>query len=196
MRARVGPETWQQYESVCRVQIAPRCGRIKLSALRPHHLQRALDQMVAEGAAPASVHKAHRVMAGALRQAVRWQLITTSPVVRVSPPRVARPKLRVPDTAEMRPLTAAAAGTPHELHILLAATTGARRGEIVALRWHDVDLDAATVSIVAAKTDTGRRTAGALGPGLASVGGLRHERLLHVAEFRPAAVLPGGRFAS
>jgi integrase len=71
---------------------------------------------------------------------------------------VSRPKLRIPDTAEMRLLVDPAADTSYALPIMLAATTGARRGEVVALRWCDVDLDGATASIVAAKTDTGRRT--------------------------------------
>ena len=155
MRSRVGAETWQRYESLVRVQIVPRCGRVKLSALRPHHLQRVLDDMLASGAAAASVHKAYRVMAGALRQAVRWQQIATSPAAGVSPPRVSRPRLRIPDATEMRVLVDAAAETSYALP---AATTGARRGEIVALRWRDVDLDGATASIIAAKTDTGRRT--------------------------------------
>jgi integrase len=158
MRSRVKDETWARYENLARVHVLPRAGNVKLEKLRPHHLQRVLDQMLAQGAAPASVHKAYRVMAGALRQAVQWQRIATSPATGASPPRVARPKLRIPDTAEMRMLVDAAAETPYALPILLAATTGARRGEVVDLRWRHVDLDGATASIVAAKTDTGRRT--------------------------------------
>jgi integrase len=158
MRSRVRPETWTRYEGLVRVQIAPRCGRVKLSALRPHHLQAALDAMLADGAAPASVVKAHVVMASSLKQAVRWQLLATSPAVGVSPPRAVRPNLRIPDATEMRTLLEAAAGTPCELPILLAATTGMRRGEVVSLRWADVDLDAAVLRIRSGKTSSARRT--------------------------------------
>jgi integrase len=154
----VRPETWERYESLVRVQIVSRCGRVKLARLRPHHLQTALDGMLAGGAAPASVVKAHRIMASSLKQAVRWQLLATSPAVGVSPPRLRRPALTIPDAEQMRKLVEAAAATPYALPVQLAASTGMRRGEVVALRWANVDLDAATASVVDAKTDMGRRT--------------------------------------
>jgi Phage integrase, N-terminal SAM-like domain len=55
MRSRVGSETWDRYESLVRVHIVPRCGQVRLTKLRPHHLQAALDAMEADGAASASV---------------------------------------------------------------------------------------------------------------------------------------------
>jgi integrase len=100
--------------------------------------------------------KAHRVMASSLKQAVRWQLIASSPAAGVTPPRIERPSLRIPDAAEMRTLVNAAADTPYALPILLAATTGMRRGEIVGLRWGDVEGE--TLSIRQGKTATARRT--------------------------------------
>jgi integrase len=158
MRSRVRPETWERYESLVRVQIIPRCGRVKLAKLRPHHLQATLDGMLGDGAAPASVVKAHRIVASSLKQAVRWQLLATSPALGVSPPRLRRPVLTIPDAEQMRTLVDTAATTPYALPVLLAASTGMRRGEVVALRWANVDLDAATAAVVDAKTDTGRRT--------------------------------------
>jgi integrase len=156
MRSRVGTEAWERYESLVRVHVVPRCGRVKLGKLRPHHLQATLDAMLTDGAAAASVVKAHRTMAGALSQAVRWQLLATNPAAGVSPPTVRKPKLRIPTAVEMRKLVDAAADTDYALPVLLAATTGMRRGEIVSLRWADVDED--VLYVVDAKTDTGRRT--------------------------------------
>jgi integrase len=153
----VRPETWTRYEGLIRVQIVPRCGRVKLAKLRPHHLQAALDAMLAAGAAPASVVKAHRVMASSLKQAVRWQLLAASPALGVTPPRLERAELRIPDAAEMRTLMEAAGETPFAMPILLAAATGLRRGEIVALRWADVDTEAGTIHVQRGKTSTARR---------------------------------------
>ena len=76
----------------------------------------------------------------------------------VAPPRVPRPDLRVPSTEEMRTLVDAAAGTPWGLPVLIAATTGMRRSEVLALQWSDVDLEAGTASKRRGKTNTARRT--------------------------------------
>jgi integrase len=158
MRSRVGMTSWERYESLVRVHIVPRCGRVKLGNLRPHHLQAVVDGMLADGAAPASVVKAKIVMGSALAQAVRWQVLALNPAAGVSPPRAQRPTLRVPAPEEMRKLLEAAAGTFWDLPVLLAASTGMRRGEIVALHWTDVDLEAARLAVRRGKTDTARRT--------------------------------------
>lgn len=182
MRSRVSTETWTRYESLVRVHLVPRCGRVKLAALRPHHLQRALDGMLADGAATASVVKAHRLAAQALKQAVRWQLLPTSPADGVSPPRGKRRDLRIPTAEETRKLLDAAEGTPYAVPFLLAATTGMRRGEVVQLPWRDVDLDrrdpethkpAPVLRIRSGKTDRARRTI-SLPPSTAAV--LRRHR--------------------
>jgi integrase len=158
MRTRVRAETWTRYEGLVRLQVVPLIGKVTLAALRPHHLQGVLDEMLTGGAAPASVAKCHRVMASACAQAVRWQLLAVSPAAGVSPPRVERSSLRIPDAAEMRTLIAAAASTPYGMPVLLAATTGARRSEILALTWREVDLSTGTVSVLHGKTATARRT--------------------------------------
>jgi integrase len=112
--------------------------------------------MLEGGASPASVVKAHQVMASSLRQAVKWQLLTANPAEGVTPPSIRRPKLRIPTPDEMRKLVDAAAETDYDLPVLLAATTGMRRGEIVSLKWHDVDGD--VLRVTDAKTASGRRT--------------------------------------
>jgi integrase len=150
VRTRVAPETFDRYESLARTWIAPRV-HVKLERLRPHHIQRVLDEMVAAGAASASVVKAYHVMGAACRQAVRWQLLAVDPTTGARPPRAGRPELRIPDAREMRALVEAARATPYGLPIELAASTGARRGELLRLRWRDVDLEQATAVITAGR---------------------------------------------
>ena len=157
MRSRVTASTWRRYEELVRLHLIPRCGRVRLDKLRPHHLQATLDGMLADGAAPASVVKVHRVASQALRHAVRWQLVAVSPAVGVSPPRVARSTLRIPDSSETKRILEAAEG-PCRIALRIAATTGMRRGEVLALRWSDLDLDAAVLRIRQGKTPRARRT--------------------------------------
>jgi integrase len=156
MRPRIRPVTWERYEILIRAHVVPRIGKVRLDKLRPHHLQRVVDEMLATRA-QGTASKCYAVMAGSLTQAVRWRLLTVSPATGVAPPRVPRPELRVPSTEEIRRLIDATAGKPWELPVLIAATTGMRRGEVLALRWADVDLDGGTASIRRGKTGTARR---------------------------------------
>jgi integrase len=169
MRSRVGTEAWERYESLVRVHVVPRCGRVKLGKLKAHHLQRVVDEMIEDGAAAASVVKAKVLIKASLDQAVRWQLLAVNPAAGISPPTVRRAKLRIPTDKEMRKLVDAAAKTDYALPVLLAATTGMRRGEIVALTWsavdfdrtvkvEDVDVPAPAFHVLDGKTNTARRT--------------------------------------
>jgi integrase len=97
-------------------------------------------------------------MSSSLGQAARWQLLVTNPADGVSPPRAERPTLRIPTPEEMRVLVDASTGTSWEIPILVAATTGMRRGEILSLRWADVDFETVTARIPKGKTNTARRT--------------------------------------
>jgi integrase len=135
----------RRYEQLVRVHITPRIGGVKLAQLRPHHVQAVLDGM--KGSARASVVQCYVVLAGALKQAVRWQLLGTNPAAGVQPPRPSRPKLRITDAAEARLLLGIAAGTAFEVPVELAASTGMRRGEILGLHWREVDLEGATLRV-------------------------------------------------
>lgn len=81
-----------------------------------------------------------------------------SPALGVAPPRLERADLRIPDATEMRMIVQAAAHTPFGLPILLAATTGLRRSEVLAVHWADVDTEAGTLRVQRGKTSAARRT--------------------------------------
>jgi integrase len=169
-RTRVRATTLRRYEALLRVHVVPRIGDVKLSKLRPSHVQSVLDGMIAAGAAPASVLQAHRVLSSALGQALRWQLVAVNPCAAVRPPRPDRAPLRTPSADETRAIVQAASGI-YEVPVLLAAATGMRRGEILGLQWSAVDLDNGRIQVsqtlqkvrgevrfVAPKTDRSRRT--------------------------------------
>ena len=90
------------------------------------------------------MRRIHGVLRRALAQGVKWGKLASNPAVNASPPRVPAPELSPPAPAEVARLfeLAAAEDPPLAVLLALAASTGARRGELVALRWSDVDLDA------------------------------------------------------
>lgn len=108
---------------------------------------------------PASVRQIHAIIRGALGQAVKWEWIDRNVALLASPPKLRRQPIR-PPTAQVIGVLLAKAETDDPtlaLAVRLAVATGARRGELCALRWSDVDLEAGVVHIARAVVEvTGR----------------------------------------
>ncbi len=83
----------------------------------------------------------HRVLRTALHQAVKWQLLAVNPADAVTPPRPERKEVVALSQEETVALLAALEGSRLHLPALLAVTTGMREGELLGLRWRDVDLE-------------------------------------------------------
>jgi integrase len=138
--------------------ILPRMGRVRLQKLRTADLDRLYRELRASGGhqgrplAPATVRKVHVVVRRALQQAVRWGWLSTNPAVHASPPRVPRHEITPPSPEAIERLLELAEDEDPYLAVLvrLAAATGARRGELCALRWSDLDLDTGTLLIARA----------------------------------------------
>ena len=196
MQARgLRPSTLARYESHVRCAITPALGGLRLQALMPTHLNKLYSDLRAMGRAPKTIRNIHGVLSKALADAERLGLVGRNAARLADVPAVARPKLQVWSPEQTRAFLAAVADDRLFAAWLLAATTGMRRGELLGLRWPDVDLDVGGVRIAQArvragnqvvagepKTARGRRTI-ALDP--ATVAALRqhrerqaHERLL------------------
>lgn len=123
-------------------------GDMALHDLRIHHLESMYQRLVDGGLSAARVQKVHTVASVALKAAVRRELIGASPAASARPPVVGRKEPTAPSVQEVGRILEAATDDP-DLHafLIVAANTGARRGEICALRWCDVDLDDRVLTI-------------------------------------------------
>jgi integrase len=94
------------------------------------------------------IERAHEVLAGAYSRAIRLRIVDASPLRGVWRPPRPETDITVPTTEQVRAIASAARNDVEDVFLRLAPTTGARAGELVALRWDAVDLDAATLAIV------------------------------------------------
>jgi integrase len=144
------------YRSVIAVHLKPGLGQVKFWQLRAVNLDRFYRTMAAE-VGPARVVKAHNVMRSALGQAVRWEWVATNVALSVTPPRITEREIPPPQVSHVkRSLDMAEQQDPDlTTFVRMAAATGARRGELVALRWSDLDLEQGMVAISTALADGG-----------------------------------------
>lgn len=112
----------------------------RLAKLSPQSLQALYAAKRAEGVAPATVRQMHAVLRRALGEAERLGLIPRNVATLVNAPRAARPEMHVLTPDEVNILLDAAEGDPLEALYVLAVRKGMRLGELLALRWSDVDV--------------------------------------------------------
>ncbi len=135
------PTTRERNRQVIEGHILPAIGAKSLARLRARDLDRLYDRMTAAGSASGTVRKAHAIIHRALRQAKKWEWVAENVADDASPPVVHQQEIRSPTPAQVRAVMAEAARFPgFPMFLRLAATTGARRGEVCGLRWSDIDL--------------------------------------------------------
>ncbi len=156
VETRVKPSTVHAYRTTIRNHIAPELGGIPLARLKPQMFnnlyQRLLqsgNMVTGEGLAISFVGSIHAVIRKALNDAVDAGLLPRSPAKGVKPPRerASSMELRYWTPTELRTFLDLIRGHRLEAALHLIAMTGARRGEIAGLRWVDVDLEAARITI-------------------------------------------------
>jgi len=139
--------SWVRYEQYVRLHVDPALGKLTLTKLLPQHLQKLYSDRLAAGSSPTTVHHLHATIHRALKQAVRWNLVVRNVADLVDPPRDAYFEITTLAPEQARSLLDAADGNRLEALYVLALTTGMRQGEILGLRWRDLDFDRCSLQV-------------------------------------------------
>jgi integrase len=140
-RGRVRQKTYERYESIVRVHLVPALGRIRLKALTPDHVRGLYREKLDGGLAPRTVLHIHRTLSKALKQATDDGLIPRNAAASVKPPQPRREEIQPLSGDQVWAFLGTVAGDRLEALYVLAITTGLRQGELLALKWEDVDLE-------------------------------------------------------
>ena len=137
----VAPKTFRTYQDIIRKHIIPAVGLTPLSRLTPQAIQGFLSDKLKAGLSPTSVRHIYTVLHVALKHGVKWGLIVRNPCDLADPPRRRQEEMRVWDEEQVRLFLAEARRSSRYYVLYLAAIlTGMRQGELLGLRWQDVDL--------------------------------------------------------
>ena len=147
VRLSVRPKTFVSYRSVVRLHLAPALGDIPLTELRPGDVQAYLNRKAATRLAPRTVAYHRNILRQALGHAERTELVGRNVAKLALPPRIPRREVRPLTPEQARTFLAAIAGERLRALYVVALGVGLRQGEILGLRWSDVDLLAGTIRV-------------------------------------------------
>ena len=144
--------TWTGYRSIIELHVIPRVGRLPLRRLRAHHLESLYADLLASGRRdgkggldPKTVLEVHVILHKALRDACKRGLVVRNVAADAEAPKRRRPngELRAWTAPQLHAFLQVARGDRLFPAFWLAANTGMRRGELLGLRWGDIDVHAA-----------------------------------------------------
>ena len=137
----VRPRTFERYEEIVRLHILPVLGQHKLQNLSAQHIQAFYTKKSNEGFSALTVISFHNLLHKALDTAVKWNLVARNMCKLVDPPRRQRFEVTPLTLEQIQKLLSAVEGHRLEALFKLALATGMRRGEIMGLKWQDIDFE-------------------------------------------------------
>jgi len=140
------PSTLRRYREVVDGHLVPVLGKVRLDKLAPLDVERLLAAR-RDKVSPATLVKIHAVLRVALADAERRDLIPRNVARSVRAPALAEQERRALTVEEAKALLALAEGDRYEAAVVLGLAMGLRRGEILGLRWDDIDLDSRTLRV-------------------------------------------------
>jgi integrase len=155
----VSAKTFEGYDQLLRKHLLPRCGLVKLQQLSAAHLKSAYAAMAEAGLSGRRQLHLHRVIFRALKHARQWNLIQQNVADLIDAPTAHSEEIEILTRAQVRTVLESLKGRTLYPIVALALGSGARRGELLALRWSDLDLDKGTLRIERAVEQTKQRIA-------------------------------------
>jgi integrase len=153
-KARLTPASYLRDQGIIETHLEPLFGDLRLAEIRRTDIQRYITHRSGSVSA-ASVVKELNVLKHLLSLAVEWELIPVNPAHGIKPPRVPAGRVRYLQPTELRALLSACPEWVRPI-VLLAVSTGMRRGEILGLRWLDVDVEGGRIMLPQTKNGDGR----------------------------------------
>jgi integrase len=145
--ARLRPHTLYGYRKNLDRYLVPRLGHHQLARLQPSHIRAMEADLLALGLSGTSVGQIHRILHRALADAVKDGVVARNVVGAVTAPRKSTKEMVTLTPSQLGLLLGASKATRYGNLIFAAAHTGLRRGELVGLKWTDVDLERGTLSV-------------------------------------------------
>jgi integrase len=159
------PNTFREYDRIAEHRIKPLIGHHKVRDLRPGHVSKMFDELRKPGGnrrgrqdrglSETSLQHTHTVLRSAIEHAIRQRVVTYNVMDDVDRPRRDRKRMRVWSAAELAAFLDHAASSRLFPLLRLASHSGARRSELLGLRWTDVDLEAGSISVASRRTRVG-----------------------------------------
>jgi integrase len=154
-KPRVRSRTFMAYAAHCRLYIIPKFGNRRARDLSPHHVDAALacwragkrNDKESKALSSRSVLHVFCTLRTLYRWAVRRQLVPSDPTQRIDPPRIQKREMQTLTPESIGQLLVAAQGTDLLAPLAIAVATGLRRGELLGLRWRDLDLGASRLTV-------------------------------------------------
>ncbi len=147
IRDTVRQRTWERYEQIVRVHLKPTLGRIKLKNLTPTHVRGLYREKLANGSSPRTVQYIHTTLRKALRDAVSDELIPRNVADGIKAPRPKKKEINPLNPGQAKTFLQAVRGDRFEALYVLAVHSGLRQGELLGLKWADVDLEAGKLQV-------------------------------------------------
>ena len=158
VRSEISPKSYERYSEIVRCYLVPALGQFALMNLAPTQIQKAYSAWAiggrrhgkAGGLSPLTRRYVHVILKSALRRAVEQQLLARNPAdaFKKRLPKVERKEITTLTVEQSARLLDSIKHMHLYWPVLLALATGMRRGEILALRWKNVDLDRGTLCVV------------------------------------------------
>lgn len=146
-KLQIRASTWRRYSDFVRVHLVPGLGRIPLAKLTAQHVQLFYTRKLGEGLSHSTVHHIHGVLHRALKDALLMGLVQRNVSDMVRAPRRSNREMATLSDSQAKQFLAAVKDDRFAALYVLALTTGMREGELLGLRWQDLDLDRATLQV-------------------------------------------------
>lgn len=143
----LSPTTVQGYKHVIFTHINPDLGNVNLKHLRPEHLQKYYAGRLSRGLSTTTVRHHAMILHRVLEHAVKWGLLARNPADAVSPPKMRHTEMKILQQSDIEVVLAETQKTPYYALYFTALMTGMRLSELLGLRWSDVNLPLAELSV-------------------------------------------------